>query len=227
MRYLQLLALPLLALLLCTACNNDAPQKSDKDHNPFVVGYKLIYRDYHRVPLDTTRARLNDFLSKYPNDAKSWVFLGRVCYDMNDTTEAENCYRKAIEHNKQFFEAYSSLGSLYNLQGKTDSAMKYFKLSLANNDSSSYTRINLAWLYKQAGDDAKCAEMLKEIESRNDSLPTVLLRLAHLQWLLKNSEAANATVAKAVMHGFSDTAGWNAVLNGNETFENFCRKNHL
>lgn len=133
----------LLLLFLLNACSEKPKPGADRENNAFFARYRDIYRDYGHEPLDSTRLKLQSFLEEFPNDAKAWVFYGRVCYDLGQETDAQRAYERALNENPKYSLAFTSLGSLAYRQGDIPRADSLLSRAAQLGDSSPVTLVNL------------------------------------------------------------------------------------
>lgn len=49
-----------------------------------------------------------------PNFAAAWMNLGIVLTNLNESEEAEHCYKMAIRHRNKYPDCYYNLGNLVN-----------------------------------------------------------------------------------------------------------------
>lgn len=195
----------------------------DKDYERYME-YKNIYTNYGKVPVDTTKAQLQDYLKHFPANAPAWVFYGRLQYDLNNIPEALHAYRTAAETNPRYPEAYSSIGAIYNFSGETDSAKWYLRKALELKDSSAYTYVTLAGLLlseKNAGAQA----LVDSAMARADSNAVIYAALSASYAQTADFKKSVEYYQRATALGLRDTDGFKQVLAGQTKLEDYYRKN--
>ncbi len=220
MKKILLLLLPLLTFF---ACNRKKDTHVDKNYERYLE-YKNIYTNYGKVPVDTTKAQLEDFLKHFPTNAPAWVFYGRLQYDLNQVPQALEAYRNAVESNPRYPEAYSSIGAIYNFTGSTDSAKWYLQKALDLKDSSAYTYATLAGLLLQEKNE-QAAALADSALARADSNAVVYAALSAAYAKTGNKQKAQELYLQAFNLGLRDTAGFRQVLDGQLKLEDYYRKN--
>ncbi len=88
---------------------------------------KLAFEDYSLFET------LQNKLTNNPNDSGLNFVVGYF-YEkiLKDNSKAVNYYKKAVQHNSEFKEAYAALSGVYKSIGKTKSANKMMKLAKRN-----------------------------------------------------------------------------------------------
>lgn len=213
------------ALLGITGCINKKPS-TDPGENKFYSVYRDIYYSYKKIPVDSTRAKLEAYLSKFPENSDAWAFYGNVCFKTGDYEKARTAYLRAIREDKGKGTYYSSLGAVYGIEDKIDSAEKYLLKGVELKDSSGYTLLNLAMLYRHKNEPGKAIEYADAASLKNDSSALVCAGLSYVYYQLGEAQKSAALAQYARLFGLSDTAGLNNVLNGTSTIDDFYRKNY-
>lgn len=88
--------------------------------------------DVYELAEDHDRAReLFEYITKInPDDPMGYFNLGNHHLRSNSTVEAGRCYKKAIELDQQFYEAYNNIGFILKHLGKYKEAASYFEQCL-------------------------------------------------------------------------------------------------
>jgi Tfp pilus assembly protein PilF len=79
------------------------------------------------------------------------VTLGRHFQEQGEFAQAEDSFKKAIEHDPKNDILYTELGSFYTDQAKRSQAEDAFKKALELNPKNDATYISLGWLYRDQG----------------------------------------------------------------------------
>jgi tetratricopeptide (TPR) repeat protein len=209
------LVFQLIVIFLLTSCGEKAKPGADRENNDFFAEYRNIYRDYGRQPLDSTRLRLQAFLEEFPNDAKAWVFYGRVCYDLGQETDAQRAYERALNENPKYALAYTSLGSLAFRQGDVLRADSLLGRAIQLGDSSPVTLVNIGLIRSDklgsSGLDS-LADLSMQYNTRR--YPESFAGSACLYYLAVQQAKAASAADSAFRAGLTDTLALRKVLLG-------------
>lgn len=198
--------------------------KMDKGKQQYVK-YRQIFKEYSKVPLDSTIQRIDSFLLAFPQDARAWAFYGRVMYDAGKPEKSVVYYKNAIQFNPRFSEGYAGAGSVYYVLNQNDSAEYYLYKAEALNDSSAYTFLNLSMLCQLNGKSEKCKEYADKAYLYGDSSAAVCSGLSYVFSRQKDKTRSADMYKRAVQMGLTDTVGLNEVLQGKTPIQTFFRNN--
>lgn len=214
-------------LLAFSSCHNNKPDeaKNDKEYEKYLE-YKDIFNSYRKVPLDTTRIKLEDFLQHFPENVQARVFYARVLYDLNRGNDAMAQYRRAINDNARYPEAYSGLGALYRINGQTDSAAFYLEKAITLKDSSALTYLNLSAVYFMQNKTQQCIAYADTALQKADSSVVIYSGLSLLYHKLGKEEGSRKFFAQALAVGLKDSAAFEMVLAGTLKPEEYYRNNN-
>jgi hypothetical protein len=98
--------------------------------------------------------------------------------------EATECYRRVVELNPTFTEAYNNLGTVLQVQGKLDQALECYRQALLVNPNYAEAYNNLGLALRQEGRLEEAAHCFQRAVELNDELAEAHLNRATL-WLLK------------------------------------------
>jgi len=89
------------------------------------------------------------------------MMINFVC-DPNKYTRAIDCFKKAIEINPNYAEAYHYLGSIYKLREEYDSAIKYYQKAIEINSDYAEAYCDLGLVHaKQLNHDESIKNLTK------------------------------------------------------------------
>jgi tetratricopeptide (TPR) repeat protein len=66
-----------------------------------------------------------EILETHPGNSIVTHFLGIICYRLNNYDLAIECFRKTVQLNPNFTEAYNSLGAVLQENGQFDDAISF------------------------------------------------------------------------------------------------------
>jgi tetratricopeptide (TPR) repeat protein len=101
---------------------------------------------------ETARSFFDKSIEKYPDYARTYLFLGEMQYRMNDLQQSLESFRKAVSLDWRNVEARKSVGLMLSLLGRTERAIEtdLKTLELAPRDPALLSR--LSSLYFATGD---------------------------------------------------------------------------
>jgi Tfp pilus assembly protein PilF len=207
-----------------SACKQKVKSESDKQYDQYVA-YEKIYSGYGKVPSDTTKLHIEQYLNSFPQDARAWSLLARLLYDRKEINEAIAAYRKTIAINPRYTVGYAGLGSIFNQQEMNDSAAYYLNKAVALHDSSAYTFLNLALLNMKTNHKAEALAFVDSTILTGDSSAAVFAGLSFVNHQLGEPEASAMLLQLAKELGLKDTLLFNEVLKGTVRIDSFYRKN--
>ncbi len=184
---------------------------------------EMYKASYEVIPFDAAELNLG-FYQKNPRQSidyylnlkkfsdKIYNNLGYFYYKIGNLDSAVICWKKSLELNLNFYEAYSNLAVAYQINGKKEWAKKFAKL-IPDQSKSVHNQVNLLYLslaldthfvamrnyledslytlnYNQAiiqlqyQDPQKAMEMVKSLEKQfdNEYLPFVYLKMLSHLW---------------------------------------------
>ena len=94
--------------------------------------------------LDEAEKTLRSVLADEPRNVRAHHNLATIAYSRGDLARAEELERQAIAIDRNYFEAWNTLGAIYIASGQTDAAVTALNTALELNPSSDQARRNLA-----------------------------------------------------------------------------------
>jgi arylsulfatase A-like enzyme/Tfp pilus assembly protein PilF len=94
--------------------------------------------------LDAAEKTLHSVLRDEPRNVRAHHNLATIAYSRGDLARAEGLERQAIAIDKDYFEAWNTLGAIYIASGQPDAAVSALNTALGINPSSDQARRNLA-----------------------------------------------------------------------------------
>jgi len=214
-----------ICMLLTIGCNRHKAPSTDVEDNHFYSIYRDIYRNYNKIPLDSTNRQLRDYLAEFPENSDAWAFYGYTWFRLDSDAQAVMAYRRAIAGDDQKAAYYAGLGTAFNVQNKLDSAEECLLKALALRDSSPYTTLNLSMLYLKRNDREGSLAFADSTFLRDRSSPLILAGLSFVYFALNQPEQGTEKYSLAVKNGLKDTTSFKDVLNGKMKIENYYRLN--
>ncbi len=98
-------------------------------------------------------AQFETALNEYPEYARAHAALALIYHSMGDLARAEASYKKAIEYDPKFTDAYNNLGSVYIDMDRCDEAIPLFQKATADlfYNTPYLAEHNLGWCYYKTG----------------------------------------------------------------------------
>ena len=119
---------------------------------------------YERNQKDFSLDYITKSLTFEPNNPKTLCIKARILLSEYNFSEAETFYKRAIETNEKYSEAYSGLGYLYSLTNHMDKAIIFLNKSLKINPSDGFSKDVLASIYKKDKKYNLAIDLFKEGE---------------------------------------------------------------
>lgn len=92
--------------------------------------YSKAQRHFMRGEYDQTRSIYESILAAYPDNPRALHGLGIICYRFGDSESAIRNISRAIQLNRNYPGALSSLGNIYKETGRVREAIDYFRQAL-------------------------------------------------------------------------------------------------
>ncbi len=183
----------ILVLPMCIAMSacNFKKQTKDSETNKYWAEYVAIYNDYSKVPLDSTKKALENYLVAYPKDARAWGFMA-VIQDQLNSPNVLATFQKAIQLDSNLAHNYSALGIWYGRKMQTDSAILFLQKAIEKGDSSIQNYANLAYQYAVAKKPADCKKILQNLSNLDSIHPTVTFSLAYAYYQIGEKPIADS-----------------------------------
>lgn len=207
--------------LLVSCGGSEKPHTNDSDQNAYYTKYVRIYNQYGKISLDSTKEQLLNYITEFPNDAKSWTFLGNIYYQMGEIDSAVACAKQSLVFESNNLEALNSLGSYYNTLNLPDSAGLYLSIAQSVGDSTGYSDMGLAIIEAHKGDTVDFATLANSaLHKAGDDIRIV----SGISWgykIIKNDSMANVLYKKAVALRMQDSTLLKSLLEGKITDRQF------
>jgi tetratricopeptide (TPR) repeat protein len=169
---------------------------------------------YLRGEIRQSRARLLDYVREKPSDALAWTILGNVHKDLDEDSEAEQAYRKAIELNPQAYQAYTGLGMLYRKRGEYDRAMTYYDKAVEINTRYAQAYSSMSIIELKRHHDQRALELAQKAYQLDDKDPIMASNLAvayHYNNMLADRDRMYEVSRKL---GYRDLHALDRIFNG-------------
>lgn len=105
-------------------------------------------------------------------------YMGRVYQEMKLMKEAEAAFNRSIDLKSDFYDALVALGSLYEVQGKTEKEIDLYVKFQRENGPHSVLAETLAQIFLGRKDYARALEQLQLLEELDDDLLSVKIKIA-------------------------------------------------
>ena len=138
----------------------------------------------------------------YSQTAEEWKKIGNVALDSADYDKAIECYKKAIEVDSNYFDAYHNLGLAYSNKEEFDTAIEYYTKAVELNDTAVSTIFSLGFTYAEQEDFDKAIEMLKKGIEIQPNSPAEHYFLGHFYLQKDNPTYALMYFKKAAKLGY-------------------------
>ena len=133
--------------------------------------WKLKARDaYYQKKWQEAIDSYDKVIALQPNWEEAYACIGEAFYALNNTQESEIALRKALAIDPSDGAALSTLGKLYQDDGKDHEAIAQFEADIGTRPQDQEAVYRLLRLYKKRGDTANVArmqKMLKDLVSSN------------------------------------------------------------
>ena len=125
----------------------------------------------------------NDTIPSSPQTAEEWLQRGSIAHENEQYDEAIKYYKKAIELNPNYMEAYLVLGTAY-YEGKKDydEAIKCFNKAVELDPNLAETYVLLAAVYLEQVNGEKVMECVKKAASLGNKEAQEFLREFGFTW---------------------------------------------
>lgn len=112
-----------------------APQAQKSAASPDDEAGKLVAQGaalLHEGKLERARQAFRDALSRDPGRAEAYNGVGVTYYAHGDLADALAWYKRALEADPRFGDAFYNMACVYALQGKSELAFRYLRLAALN-----------------------------------------------------------------------------------------------
>jgi tetratricopeptide (TPR) repeat protein len=108
--------------------------------------------------LATARVAYRTAVAHWPDDTIAWMALGNAAYALQDASEAERAYRRALDLSPDYAPALNNLAQLLADQGRTDEALPLARKAVALDATREAYRDTLETLRKSLGSTENLAK---------------------------------------------------------------------
>jgi tetratricopeptide (TPR) repeat protein len=166
-------------------------------------------------------ARVQQYVTAYPNDANGHVILGALNFESQNYGPSQVQFERAIQLDPNNLQAYLRLGKVYEAQGQTDAAIAHYQKALELQPRLAPLATMLGNLYLNKGD---LVTARKYFAQALDADPNFAIANANMAWVdaeeNKNLDVAlgRAQKAKSLMpesDSITDTLAWVLYKKGN------------
>lgn len=154
----------------------------------------ILRRDERNVEAMLAMAKANFWLERFeltkavleraselaPERADIFFLFGLVARENEQRGRAISNFRKAIEYNARFAEAYNNLGLLYHDAGDYAGAAAQFQEAIAHRPDYPAAMINLGNAYKGMGELEKAEKQFQKVLERDSDNPRAYFNLGVL-----------------------------------------------
>ena len=131
-------------------------------------------------------------------DPATHFFRGNQCHSQNDPAGAAACYRKAIELNPDFWEAFYNLGIAYQELDKRDQALAAYQRALELDPNNINVINNLGIILQESGNQSKAIQCFEQALLLNSESVKTYYNLARLYVAQGQLTAASQCYQKAI-----------------------------
>jgi len=142
--------------------DDDDPSDLEEDiqaADQFNLAQDLIWE---RDEPEKALAILEELIKGEPDDADLWLEKGNALDRIGDDGGAETAWRKCIELDPEYSEAYYNLANLYKFSGRSEEAMKNIDLAIKNGMEEAEAYHVKAQLHDILGDKKKGLALFNE-----------------------------------------------------------------
>ncbi len=101
--------------------------------------------------LDEALPAYQAIVAEAPGTAEGWYKLGTAFGLLQDSGEAERCYREALTLWSDFPQANNNLGLILAARGELDAAERHYRVALAEDPDRVEAHLNLGTLFQETG----------------------------------------------------------------------------
>jgi tetratricopeptide (TPR) repeat protein len=117
----------------------------------YELGRTILTNSQDEAALDQAKREFETELAANPTDAGSEYELGEVFRLSRRTTDAETCYRRALELQPNFAPAHIGLGNLLSMEGNKPEALAHYQEAVRESPDNEIAHYELARALRSAG----------------------------------------------------------------------------
>jgi tetratricopeptide (TPR) repeat protein len=184
------------ALLLCLACN--LPLKAELKPDEIKLNpYQEAFVAYKSGKLDEALNRVNDLLSKTPNDAAILFLKGRILVKQGKYKDAQDNLFAANNQNPDLYEVHYYLGESAFLQGHWGEAVQFYHVYLNKVPGNREALLKIIYCYLAAGDLNNSSRLITGLDPADDQSPTYYFARAALAFATNKTAEYQETLQQA------------------------------
>ena len=119
-------------------------------------------------------------LEQEPEDAESYLGVGRAHLELGDVQAARAAYEQALELDPAYVKARANLGQLLYTEGDLPAAIENYCLALEEEPDNHAVNNNLAMAYYAEGNVMRALELLREAAESEEPYVPALVNLASI-----------------------------------------------
>jgi len=121
--------------------------------------FKLALAQLRLGQPDRAKATLEHVVAEQPDDFRAWHNLAAIAYSQQDLGRAEALEKKALAINKDYAEAWNTLGAIYIVRKQTPAAVDALLTAtrLSPNNGQAFRNLSLALAAAGDSDRARAA----------------------------------------------------------------------
>jgi Tfp pilus assembly protein PilF len=154
-------------------------------------GYAVAYRRREAI------ATLNQLLKQNPSHVPALLLRGKVYESLRKADEAEEDFRRAVEHAPENAATHAALAEVLNQRGHTREAIYHYEYALQRGTNSA-THLGLARALTDAAELDEAERQLDELLTANPECADGLVELGRLALRRKRFAEAEPFLARAV-----------------------------
>jgi len=142
--------------------------------------------------------------------AGDWYKKGLDALKKKDYDHSMICYRKAIDLNTNYTEAYTGISYLYEINGNYDEAIKFYRKAILTKPQDWFPYFGMGYAYERQGNYDKAIELYEKVLEidRRAGGNFIYYRIGHAYLCKSNKDKAIAWYKIAARLGHTNTQEW-------------------
>lgn len=202
-------ALCILITVVFSVTARVAPRADAGEGDLLALGALFNRGEYQQVIAGASR-----YVESHPQSYQGWSQLGWAHLRLEQTGEAKACFRKALELEPSWDNAYVGLGVLHRMEGNlAEARANYHKaVSLVPDNAEAFS--SLLVLELMDGNDARAVEYGEKAWALRKDSPSIAANLAIAYHYVGDPEKRDAFYRHAEELGYADLAALQEIFNG-------------